>query len=144
MEISEIKETELGPLLALYAHLKNENAPAPAAAQKALQEILSSKNHHLIVCREGGSLISSCALTIIPNLTRGARPYALIENVVTHTGYRKKGYGSAVLHYAKELALRQNCYKIMLMTGASEKSTHDFYKQAGYTGQDKQAYIMWL
>jgi len=49
-------------------------------------------------------LVASCALAIIANLTRGARPYAVIENVVTHESYRRRGLGTAVLHHAVDLA----------------------------------------
>ena len=38
---------------------------------------------------------------IIPNLTRGLRPYAFVENVVTHADYRGKGYATACLNYAR-------------------------------------------
>ena len=81
---------------------------------------------------------------IIPNLTRNIRPYAFIENVVTHSDYRGKGYASACLNYAKELAVNANCYKIMLLTGSKSDSTLNFYKKAGYNCTDKTAFIQWL
>ena len=81
---------------------------------------------------------------IIPNLTRNIRPYAFIENVVTHADYRGKGYATACLNFAKELATQANCYKIMLLTGAKSESTLNFYKRAGYNCTDETAFIQWL
>ena len=81
---------------------------------------------------------------IIPNLTRGQRPYAFVENVITDKNYRKKGYATACLNFAREIARRENCYKMMLLTGSKEKSTLDFYEQAGYNQNDKTAFIQWL
>lgn len=40
---------------------------------------------------EEGRLLATCNLSIIPNLTRGARPFARIENVVRPTAYRRQG-----------------------------------------------------
>jgi GNAT superfamily N-acetyltransferase len=59
-------------------------------------------------------LVSSCALTIIPSLTRGCRPYGVIEHVVTHSDFRRKGYGRSVLNHALSYAWSQRCYKVML------------------------------
>jgi GNAT superfamily N-acetyltransferase len=36
----------------------------------------------------------------VPNLTRGGSPYALIENVVTHHDFRKRGFGKQILNFA--------------------------------------------
>lgn len=44
-----------------------------------------------------GGLVASCTLTLTPNLTRGCRPYGVIENVVTDVGFRKRGFAKAVL-----------------------------------------------
>ena len=81
---------------------------------------------------------------IVPNLTRQGRPYALIENVVTHCSYRKRGLASACLAYAKDLAEAAGCYKMMLLTGAKDGETLRFYENAGYNSADKTAFIQWL
>lgn len=81
---------------------------------------------------------------IIPNLTRGIRPYAFVENVVTHRDYRGRGYASECLKYAKTVTEDDHCYKMMLLTGSKEKETLQFYENAGYNSSDKTAFIQWL
>ena len=136
MTVRDIKDNELSELLALYTHLHELDLP--------------ENNGHLqntwaaIVCEVDGKLVSSCVCVIIPNLTRNIRPYAFIENVVTHAGYRGKGYATACLNHAKDLAIKANCYKMMLLTGSKSESTLHFYQQAGYNCTDKTAFIQWL
>ena len=79
-----------------------------------------------------------------PNLTRGIRPYAFIENVVTHKDYRGCGYATECLNYAKDIAVKSNCYKMMLLTGSKKETTLKFYEGAGYNSSDKTAFIQWL
>ena len=105
---------------------------------------MGDENHHLIVWEEDGKIVSSCVCVIIPNLSRGVRPYAFVENVVTHADYRGKGYATACLNYARELARNANCYKMMLLTGSKSPSTLAFYEGAGYNSSDKTAFIQWL
>ena len=57
----------------------------------------------------GDALAASCTLTIIPNLTRNARPYAVIENVVTDPAFRRQGIGHAVLNAAQDAAWNADC-----------------------------------
>lgn len=143
--IREIKENELNDLLELYTHLHElgitENTEH---LQKTWNTIFNADNHHIIVCEVSGKIVSSCVCVIIPNLTRNICPYAFIENVVTHTDYRGKGYATACLNYAKQIARRENCYKMMLLTGSKSESTLSFYRNAGYNSTDKTAFIQWL
>ena len=106
--------------------------------------IMKDKNHHIIVKEIGGNIVSSCVCVIIPNLTRNIRPYAFIENVVTNSAYRGKGYATECLNYAKEIAIKENCYKLMLLTGSKEEATLKFYSNAGYNSSDKTAFIQWI
>ena len=143
--IREAEERDLWPLMDLYLHLHEDRVPEDSGhLQKVWQGILHDPNHHLIVCEEDGKLVSSCVCIVILNLTRNVRPYALIENVVTHPDCRKRGLASACLDHAKQIAVRENCYKIMLLTGAKDEATLNFYRKAGFNSSDKTAFIQWL
>jgi len=106
--------------------------------------ILSTPDHHVLVAEEDGNVVSTCVVVIIPNLTHDQRPYAFIENVATDPDYRNRGFGTAVLTRAKEIAIANNCFKIMLMTGSKRDSVLNFYEHAGYNRHDKTGFIQWL
>jgi len=78
------------------------------------------------------ALAASVTLIIMPNLTRGGAPYALIENVATSTPYRRRGYASALIAHAIELAWKEGCYKVMLLTGRTDPGIHRFYESCGF------------
>ena len=143
--VREVKETELMELLGLYLHLHEESVPEMTEhLRNTWDTIMKDKNHHIIVKEADGKLVSSCVCVIIPNLTRNVRPYAFVENVVTHGDYRGKGYATECLNYAGEIAKKENCYKMMLLTGSKEEATLRFYGNAGYNSTDKTAFIQWL
>ncbi len=143
--VREIKENELNELLELYLHLHEVSVPEESEHLKQTwQTIMQDPNHHIIVKIVDGQIVSSCVCVIIPNLTRGVRPYAFIENVVTHKDYRGKGYAKECLNFATEIAKQMNCYKMMVLTGSKEDATLNFYKSAGYNSTDKTAFIQWL
>ncbi len=143
--IREVKPEDLDQMLELYLFLHEEGKPENNRHLRDVwNEIIEDKNHHIIVNEIDGKIVSSCVCVIIPNLTRGVRPYAFIENVVTHSEYRGKGYATECLDHARKIALKENCYKMMLLTGSKKQSTLDFYKKAGYNSNDKTAFIQWL
>lgn len=143
--IREACEGDLKEILELYLCLHETDIPEETEYLKSTwNQILKDVNHHLIVCEIDGRIVSSCVCVIIQNLTRNIRPYAFIENVVTHQEYRGKGYATLCLNYAKEIAEADNCYKMMLLTGAKEAKTLEFYRNAGYNSADKTAFIQWL
>ena len=143
--VREIKENELFDLLELCLNLHESSVPKMTEHLKSVWDtIINDNNHHIIVNEQDGKIVSSCVCVIIPNLTRNVRPYAFVENVVTHSDYRGKGYATDCLNYAKELAKKAECYKMMLLTGSKEDSTLNFYTKAGYNSTDKTAFIQWL
>ncbi|MGI6153141.1 MAG: GNAT family N-acetyltransferase [Christensenellaceae bacterium] len=145
MEIREIRADELSALLALYSHYNQEpTIDANGCALQVFKQILTDPSQHILVLEQEGALLSTCTITVIRNLTHSARPYALVENVITHSDYRKQGFASAVLKQAKQIAKDAGCYKIMLLSGAKDSATLDFYRKAGYNSEDKTGFILWL
>ena len=143
--IREANKNDLNALLELYLYLHEDSIPnQDEHLENTWKQIMEDKNHHLIVNEIDGKIVSSCVCVIIPNLTRNVRPYAFVENVVTHADYRKKGYASECLNYAKAIAKKENCYKMMLLTGSKREETLRFYENAGYNSSDKTAFIQWL
>lgn len=124
---------DVTPLLALYDHLSSDNAACPPAlAAENIARIAAITGSAVLVGNSNGTLVTTCTLIIIPNLSRGGRPYALIENVVTDPSHRGRGYGTAVLDAASDRAWAQGCYKIMRSTGSSKPATLSFYESAGF------------
>lgn len=143
--IREIKDKDFEELMRLYMQLHNNSMPKKDTKIMELWgKILKEKDYHVIVAEENGKIAASCTCIIIPNLTHNQQPYALIENVIIDINARKKGFATQCLNYAKELAKKENCYKIMLLTGTKKESTLHFYEQAGYNKNDKTAFIQWI
>lgn len=143
MEIRLLRRSDLNDLLRLYEHLHqtDDAVPEMAKVQAVWNELMESPHYLYFGGFVSETLVTCCNLTIIPNLTRGCRPYGLIENVVTHVSHRKQGYGLAILKAALSHAWSERCYKVMLLTGRKDESIFRFYESVGFNRHDKQAFI---
>lgn len=143
--VREIRDTDFEGLMELYMQLHNNPMTERTPEIESIwNRILADKDHHIIVAEIDGKIVSSCVCVIIPNLTHGQQPYAFVENVITDEKYRKRGLATECLDYAKKLAINENCYKLMLLTGSKKESTLNFYRRAGYNSEDKTAFIQWI
>jgi len=134
---------DLEEVLNLYPHLFLIDDPAPS--REKLKEIwhmfISNSAMSCLLAKLDGKAVASCCLVIVPNLTRGGRSYALIENVVVHSEYQKMGIGRKLMEKAIELAKESNCYKIMLLSGVDNKN-HAFYEKLGFDRNRKVGFEM--
>jgi GNAT superfamily N-acetyltransferase len=143
MIIRPLGEADLSGILELNRHLNPDDQPLPdrATVEAVWAEIVASKATTCLGGFVANVLASTATVTIIPNLTRGCRPYALVENVVTHSAHRRNGYGRAVLSAALDLAWSKGCYKVLLLTGSDDENTLRFYERTGFNPGEKRAFV---
>lgn len=124
---------DLSGLLELYGALNPADPPlALEQASTAFAAMLDQPGLTVFLATENGKPVATATLLIAPNLTRAARPYAFIENVVTLETHRGRGLGRAVVRHAIEAAFAANCYKVMLLTGRHDPAVHAFYESCGF------------
>lgn len=143
MQVERLGDGDLQTLLRLYTHLHQQDAELPPDVEiRAIwRELITSPRHAYFGVFSNTELVSACALAMVPNLTRGGRPYGVIENVVTHLAHRKRGYGGSVVQAALAHAWDSRCYKVMLLTGRREPATLRFYESLGFDPHGKQAFL---
>ncbi|BAK33621.1 hypothetical protein MLP_06070 [Microlunatus phosphovorus NM-1] len=107
----------------------------------AFEAILSAPNLRLLLLEVDGEVVATTYLNVIPNLSRRAAPYAVIENVVVDEDRRGTGLGKKIMATTLEQAWAAGCYKAMLMTGSKRPSTHAFYRSRGFDPDAKTAYL---
>jgi GNAT superfamily N-acetyltransferase len=138
MSSATIALREAGPgdlpgLLELYRALNPSDPQLTVEeANSAFTAMLDQPGLTVFLATDGGKPVATATLLVVPNLTRAASPYALIENVVTLETHRGRGYGRAVVRHAVEAAFTANCYKVMLLTGRQRPEVHAFYESCGF------------
>lgn len=123
---------DLQALMSLFAEMHPADpAVTPEAAALVWAQIEAQQGRTVLVAELDGAVVGTVDCALLPNLTRGARPSILVENVVVAERMRRHGVGSALFNAVTELAKQHDCYKIQLMTGSQTEGTHAFYRSVG-------------
>jgi GNAT superfamily N-acetyltransferase len=133
------REDDIPRILELYQQLAATNAEAERQRtlslehyRKAFGEISDYTGQELLVAEEAGEVIGSLVLIIVPNLSHGAKPWAIIENVIVDERYRRRGVGRLLMEYAVNRAREADCCRIGLMSNVVREESHQFYRDMGF------------
>ena len=145
LSIRKAVPEDAGALLELYFHHLTNYPPAEEQDmdrwRAMIEKFAADPLYHLLVLETDGQIVSSVTLVIIENLTHNTRPYALIENVVTHFDQRGKHYATALMDEASRIVADAGCYKIMLFTGSRRDTTLRFYENCGFSREGKTGFL---
>jgi GNAT superfamily N-acetyltransferase len=141
LAVGEAGPNDLPDLLALMQQLNPDDPPLePETAKEIAGHLFANAITTILLGRYEGRATASCALLIVPNLTRGGRPYALVENVVTDAASRGRGFGKAIMGAAVERARKAGCYKVILTTGRRDERVWRFYESCGFDRTTKAGF----
>jgi GNAT superfamily N-acetyltransferase len=133
---------DLESLLELFA--ASEVSPVVQPASRAAliwSEIVANRSVAVLVSDHDTGVAATCMLVTVPNLLRGGRAHAFIENVVTHPNHRGRGHGRAVVQAALAEAWSRDCYHVLLQTGRKDARVHRFYESCGFEPGVRVGYV---
>lgn len=146
MEVRFAKYNDFKGIMDLYDFLNPGDTLASLNTLKNIwDEIMNDpRRYRYAVAEEQDKLLATSCITIVPNLTRKGRTYAVIENVITHPDVRRKGIGRAMIQLLLDYAKENDCYKVMLLSSNERKAAHDFYKSIGFNGDVKKGFTYYM
>jgi GNAT superfamily N-acetyltransferase len=136
------RPTDLSSLLELFAASQVSPAIQPLErAKRVWQETLEREGVYVFVSEEGQRIAATCMLITAPNLLRGGKRHAFLENVVTHPDRRGLGHGSAVVRAALAQAWADDCHHVLMQSGRPDPRVHRFYERLGFIPGRRTAYV---
>ncbi|WP_109505687.1 GNAT family N-acetyltransferase [Nocardioides speluncae] len=140
--IREASSEDFDAIVRLYRQLHPQDPILEDGADRAaFEEILKTPGLALLVLEADGAVVATTYLNVIPNMTRSASPYAVIENVIVDQAVRGTGLGKQIMAATLDAAWDAGCYKAMLLTGSQTPATHAFYRSCGFSPDAKSAYL---
>jgi GNAT superfamily N-acetyltransferase len=138
----EAQPDDFDKVLRLYRQLQPEDPVLQDGSDAAaFEQILRTDGLHIFVLELNEGVVATAYLNVIPNLTRSASPYAVVENVVVEESLRGTGLGKQLMASTLRAAWDAGCYKAMLMTGSRNAATHAFYRACGFSADAKTGYV---
>lgn len=141
-EARPLVAADLPALLELYSNIGLMDGGSPEQLSRTWNQILSSDLLVYLGVFVDGVLASTCHAVIVPNLSRGVRPYAIIENVGTLDSHRRQGLGALAMRTLVAHCWKAGCYKIMLASGLTRSGAHAFYDALGFDRGAKQSFVL--
>ncbi|MCE9925420.1 GNAT family N-acetyltransferase [Aeromonas media] len=126
--------------------LRRAQAPGSRAdaisGEGGAQAAAAEPGVRILVAEVEGQLAATCQLGVIPTLTNGGRPFAIIEHVVTASAFRRQGLSQRVLAQALTLAWELDCYKVMLLSGEGREGAHRLYEKLGFKAGIEKGFVI--
>jgi len=107
-------------------------SPSPADCRRVFEEISAAPGHALLVAEYQGEVVGTMVLLIVPNLSHGVLPWAMVENLVIDRRYQRRGLGRLLMEHAIARAKEAGCYRLALSSDKRRREAHRFYHSLGF------------
>src|SRR5688500_2724126 len=136
IQIKELKEDYLNN--SFFKNLSNITEVDEAIYNKEyykyiIEKIIKSRNMKVILALNDTEIIGSITTIIEQKFIHNGGKVCHIEDVVTRKGFENLGIGSILVEKALELAVQEQCYKIILNCSTYNSG---FYEKFGFYKHD--------
>lgn len=135
----DVRKATLDDVAAIVAMLADDELGARRETpddlgpyQRAFRDIAADPNQVLVVADDGGTVVGTLQLTVIPGLARTAATRGQVEAVRVASSGRSAGVGGALIRWAIEEARARGCRLVQLTSDATRTRAHEFYERLGF------------
>lgn len=138
MTIRPARRSDLPAIIHLYAsdELHGASEPGELDAAKgyaaAFAEIEDDPDNCVYVAEQHGSVLGTCQLTFIRQLSYGGCLVAQVESVYVDAAHRSQGIGERLIENAVRLARERRALRIQLTSNLKRQRAHRFYERLGF------------
>jgi ribosomal protein S18 acetylase RimI-like enzyme len=119
-------------LLALLFDQEAEFKPDFETQSKGVGEILSDpKKGRFFVVEDAGQIVGCVSLLFVVSTALGGKA-ALLEDFVLVESVRGLGWGTRLLEYAIQYAMRNGCKRLAVLTDADNLAAQSLYRKMGF------------
>jgi GNAT superfamily N-acetyltransferase len=136
----ELRRATAGDLPALVALLADDPLGSEREAvdadltpyRRAFELVDRDPAHLLVAAVDGGQVVGTLQLSVLPGLARRGALRAQIEAVRVRADHRGSGLGTAMFEWAIAEARRRGCSLVQLTTDRRRPDARRFYERLGF------------
>jgi ribosomal protein S18 acetylase RimI-like enzyme len=106
--------------------------PLPASYDDAFERVDRDPLFRLVVAEQGGRVVGSLQLCILPGLSSQGASRGLIEDVRVASDCRSRGIGEQLVQWAVNEARATGCKLVELLTHHTRVDAQRFYERLGF------------
>ncbi|MEZ0386020.1 MAG: N-acetyltransferase family protein [Verrucomicrobium sp.] len=137
--IREATPADALALESLYRQLVDDANLSVSPEQ--LTRLAESSSSFLLVAEHQGTVCGTALLNLCADAMYKAQPFGVVENVVIAAAHRGQGFGRQLMARIEEMALQQDCTKLMLLSSQARTEAHAFFRSCGFHAGSKHGFV---
>ena len=122
---------------AVNGHREHAGEPLARGYLAAFAAIVGDANNALFVGEQGGQVIATAQVTLVPTLVAQGAARAIVEGVRVSSKLRSHGIGEKLLAFCEDFARSRGAASLQLTTSMARVDAHRFYDRIGYAHSHK-------
>ncbi|MGE3758707.1 MAG: GNAT family N-acetyltransferase, partial [Pseudobdellovibrionaceae bacterium] len=88
-----------------------------------------------------GKIAATAFLVLCADVMYSNQPFAVLENIVVDSDFRRLGIGIALMSKIKDHCKEHRCTKVMLLRSEKRLEAHAFFRKCGYQDSSKRGFV---
>ncbi|MDH3216557.1 MAG: GNAT family N-acetyltransferase [Candidatus Krumholzibacteria bacterium] len=133
VKIRAAQREELAAIVSLYNLMwVGSKSPLDVKVGENIFDRMKRKGQRMYVVDVDGRVVGSLMMLVKPGVSSGADSECVLENVVVHPRYQRRGIGKKMMHFATAKCKEAGCSTLFVASGERRQRSAAFYESLGF------------